>query len=135
MISLGRVSNEILAKCNACYTFPCENNGKCVPLPEKQYECKCAPGYHGQHCQYMIDACYGNPCRNGATCKVLEEGRFSCECAAGFTGARCETNVDDCANNKCQNNATCEDLVQAYHCKCQPGFMGKFLQLLNIIVI
>lgn len=48
----------------------------------------------------------------------------SCVCAPGFTGLRCEANIDDCESNKCQNNATCVDLVQAYHCKCQPGFMG-----------
>lgn len=45
-------------------------------MPEKDYECRCAPGYHGKNCEFMIDACYGNPCRNSATCKVLEEGRF-----------------------------------------------------------
>ena len=72
----GRVSYEIMAKCDACFTFPCANGGQCEPLPERQYVCRCAPGYHGQHCQYMIDACYGNPCRNSGTCKVLEEGRF-----------------------------------------------------------
>lgn len=76
VIVVGRVGNDILAKCDACYTFPCQNGGKCAPMPERHYECRCAPGYHGHHCEYMIDACYGNPCRNGATCKVLEEGRF-----------------------------------------------------------
>ena len=50
---------------------------------------------------------------------------YSCHCPAGFTGDRCETNVDDCMNNKCENNATCVDLVQAYECRCTPGFMGK----------
>ncbi|GFG30556.1 hypothetical protein Cfor_10839, partial [Coptotermes formosanus] len=124
----GRVSYEILAKCDACFTFPCANGGECEPLPERQYVCRCVPGYHGQHCQYMIDACYGNPCRNAGTCKVLEEGRFSCHCPAGFTGDRCETNVDDCNNNKCENNATCVDLVQAYECRCTPGFMGEYCE-------
>lgn len=226
----GRVSFEILSKCDACYTFPCVNDGVCEPLPERKFVCRCTPGFHGQQCQYMIDACYGNPCRNTGTCKVLEEGRFryyskkifynnnetsenryhsdimylsevlvvlanfknninptfkkilsyfipipqifvvnsyvntiqmsdkslkieqiiriinifhikiyidsvnillniilifSCHCPAGFTGDRCESNIDDCINNKCENNATCNDLVQAYECKCQQGFMGK----------
>lgn len=124
----GRVSFEILSKCDACYTFPCVNDGVCEPLPERKFVCRCTPGFHGQQCQYMIDACYGNPCRNTGTCKVLEEGRFSCHCPAGFTGDRCESNIDDCINNKCENNATCNDLVQAYECKCQQGFMGEYCE-------
>ncbi|XP_014246205.1 protein slit isoform X2 [Cimex lectularius] len=123
----GRVRNDILAKCNACFNFPCVN-GVCEPLPERQYKCRCSPGYHGNLCQYMIDACYGNPCRNQGTCRVLEEGRFSCDCSPGFTGARCENNIDDCIQNKCENNATCIDLVQAYECKCQSGFMGEYCE-------
>ncbi|KAJ8984694.1 hypothetical protein NQ317_004953, partial [Molorchus minor] len=119
-----QISNDILAKCDACYTFPCQNNGKCLTLPERDYKCKCAPGYHGKNCEFMIDACYGNPCKNHATCMVLEEGRFSCHCNAGYTGLRCEHNIDDCLHNKCQNNATCVDLVDSYQCRCRPGFMG-----------
>jgi hypothetical protein len=115
-----------MAKCDACFTFPCKNGGKCLTQPERDYQCDCAPGFHGKNCEFMIDACYGNPCRNGASCKVLEEGRFSCLCLAGFSGMRCETNIDDCDNNKCQNNATCVDLVNTYQSKCQAGFMGTF---------
>lgn len=67
---------EVLAKCDLCYTSPCQNGGFCETLPDRQFSCKCAPGYHGDRCQHKIDACYGNPCRNSGTCKVLEEGRF-----------------------------------------------------------
>ncbi|XP_017468504.1 PREDICTED: protein slit isoform X2 [Rhagoletis zephyria] len=123
----GKVSNEIMAKCDACYTHPCENKAQCIPLPQRDYQCLCQPGYHGKHCEFMIDACYGNPCRNNATCTVLEEGRFSCQCAPGYTGARCETNIDDClGETKCQNNATCVDGVESYTCECQPGFTGQY---------
>ncbi|XP_039229234.1 protein slit isoform X3 [Drosophila yakuba] len=123
----GRVRNDILAKCNACFEQPCQNQAQCVALPQREYQCLCQPGYHGKHCEFMIDACYGNPCRNNATCTVLEEGRFSCQCAPGYTGARCETNIDDCLGEiKCQNNATCIDGVESYKCECQPGFSGEF---------
>ncbi|XP_055904656.1 protein slit isoform X2 [Eupeodes corollae] len=121
-----KISNEILSKCDACYTMPCQNKGECNPLPQRDYQCRCQPGYHGRHCEFMIDACYGNPCRNNATCTVLEEGRFSCQCSPGYTGVRCETNIDDCAGNKCHNNATCIDGVESYTCNCQPGFNGEY---------
>lgn len=124
----GSVSYEILSKCDACFTFPCSNQGQCEAQPDRKYKCRCNPGYHGLHCEHMIDACYGNPCRNAGTCKLLEEGRFSCHCAPGFTGIRCESNVDDCLENKCENNATCIDLVQAYKCQCPPGFMGEYCE-------
>lgn len=45
-------------------------------MPNRDYECLCAPGFYGKNCDAVIDACYGNPCTNGATCKVLEAGRF-----------------------------------------------------------
>ena len=122
------VSDDILAKCDACYTFPCKNDGDCVQKPERTYECRCAPGYHGKHCENMIDACYGNPCRNNGICTVLEEGRFSCECLSGYNGVRCEVNIDDCNENKCQNNATCIDGVESYTCGCVAGFTGEFCE-------
>ncbi|XP_039440093.1 protein slit isoform X3 [Culex pipiens pallens] len=124
----GKVSNEILSKCDACYTFPCKNNAVCKALPERQYECQCPPGYHGAHCEFMIDACYGNPCRNNGTCTVMEEGRFSCQCMSGYSGARCEINIDDCTGHKCLNNATCVDGVNSYSCGCLPGYTGPYCE-------
>uniref|UniRef100_A0A182MDH5 Protein slit n=1 Tax=Anopheles culicifacies TaxID=139723 RepID=A0A182MDH5_9DIPT len=124
----GKVSNEILSKCDACYTFPCKNEAVCSALPERQYECKCKPGYHGTHCEFMIDACYGNPCRNNGTCTVLEEGRFSCHCLQGYSGSRCEVNIDDCVEHKCQNNGTCVDGVNSYSCACAASFTGEYCE-------
>lgn len=72
-----RVPDDVLAKCNQCYTRPCDNGGTCRSLPGRQFECICAPGFYGDQCQHRIDACYGNPCDNGGTCKVYEMGRFA----------------------------------------------------------
>ncbi|KAG7170619.1 slit-like 1, partial [Homarus americanus] len=123
-----KVPDEVLAKCDLCYTHPCENGATCRPLANRSYECICAPAYYGPNCQYKIDACYGNPCRNLGTCKILEAGRFSCHCPPGFEGDRCEVNIDDCAGNKCENNSTCIDLVEEYRCQCHPGYTGDYCE-------
>lgn len=82
-ICTGKSEPRVLAKCDACYTFPCQNGATCVSKPMLDYKCECAPGHHGQNCEHKIDACFGNPCDNGGTCKVLEHGRFSCHCPLG----------------------------------------------------
>ncbi|XP_071038445.1 protein slit isoform X1 [Parasteatoda tepidariorum] len=127
-VCTGKPEPEVLAKCDACYTFPCQNGATCKPKPLRDYECICAPGYHGVNCEYVIDACYGNPCENSGTCKVMEAGRFSCHCPSGYEGDRCETNIDDCMDNKCENNATCIDLIEEYECRCNPGYTGNYCE-------
>ncbi|KAF2353684.1 Laminin G domain [Trinorchestia longiramus] len=123
-----RVPNEVLAKCDLCYTQPCENGASCHSLANRSYECVCPPAYHGTNCQYKIDACYGNPCENQGTCKVVETGRFSCHCPPGFQGIRCEENIDDCSGHKCENGGQCVDLVQRYRCQCPPGYTGEYCE-------
>ncbi|XP_046914205.2 slit guidance ligand [Dermatophagoides farinae] len=128
-ICASKTEPHILAKCDACYTFPCKNGATCISQPMHTYECMCAPGFHGTNCEYKIDACFGNPCDNGGTCKVLETGRFSCHCPTGYKGHRCEIDVDECAeDNKCQNNSTCIDDIGSYRCECLSGYSGFFCE-------
>lgn len=124
---------SVLSKCNPCIVNPCLNFIKCNTLNNGSYECICAPGFHGKHCELIIDACYGNPCEYGGTCYVLEEGRFECRCPEGFTGRRCEENVNDCINHKCLNAATCMDSINSYACICKAGFTGKYCEIKSFI--
>ncbi|KAI0220853.1 hypothetical protein LSAT2_027691 [Lamellibrachia satsuma] len=72
-----KADTNVLAKCNVCYTYPCQNGGKCTHLGFKRYQCACPHQYHGVNCEYEIDACFGNPCNNGGTCQVIDKyGRF-----------------------------------------------------------
>ena len=73
----GDVDPDLLSKCDLCYTDPCRNGAVCKPLPNRDFECQCTPGFYGKTCTEIIDACYGNPCTNGASCQVMEAGRFS----------------------------------------------------------
>ena len=72
----GDQDPAILAKCDLCYTEPCQNGASCRPRPNRDYECVCAPGFHGKMCTETIDACFGNPCVNNGKCQVPEAGRF-----------------------------------------------------------
>ncbi|GAV01741.1 hypothetical protein RvY_12401 [Ramazzottius varieornatus] len=121
-----RPPERVLVKCDLCYTYPCKNGAACGKKEVLDYECRCVPGYHGKNCEYEIDACYGSPCENGGTCKVVDHGRFSCLCPLGLEGDRCQVNIDDCVGHLCQNNATCLDHLQAYSCKCLPGYSGTY---------
>lgn len=39
-------------------------------------------------------------------------------------GKNCDQNINDCVG-QCQHDATCIDLVNDYHCACQPGYTGR----------
>ena len=71
------IDSRILGKCDLCQNNPCQNEATCRPLPNRDYECQCVPGFYGKNCDSVIDACYGNPCANNAQCQVVEAGRFS----------------------------------------------------------
>ena len=75
--SAADVDASILSKCDLCYTEPCQNGASCRSLPNRDFECVCAPGFHGKTCSEVIDACFGNPCVNDGKCQVKEAGRFS----------------------------------------------------------
>lgn len=41
----GPVDINIVAKCNACLSSPCRNNGTCSQDPVELYRCACPYGY------------------------------------------------------------------------------------------
>ncbi|XP_057397357.1 slit homolog 3 protein isoform X3 [Balaenoptera acutorostrata] len=123
----GPVDINIVAKCNACLSSPCRNNGTCSQDPVEQYRCACPYGYKGKDCTMPINTCLQNPCLHGGTCHLSESHNdgFSCSCPLGFEGQRCEINPDDCEDNDCENNATCVDGINNYVCVCPPNYTGE----------
>lgn len=123
----GPVDINIVAKCNACLSSPCKNNGTCSQDPVEQYRCTCPYSYKGKDCTVPINTCVQNPCQHGGTCHLSESHRdgFSCSCPLGFEGQRCEINPDDCEDNDCENSATCVDGVNNYACVCPPNYTGE----------
>nr|XP_020019957.1 slit homolog 3 protein [Castor canadensis] len=123
----GPVDINIAAKCNACLSSPCKNNGTCTQDPVDPYRCTCPYGYKGKDCAMPINTCIQNPCQHGGTCHLSESHKdgFSCSCPLGFEGQRCEVNPDDCEDNDCENNSTCVDGVNNYACVCPPNYTGE----------
>ncbi|XP_052437472.1 delta and Notch-like epidermal growth factor-related receptor [Carassius gibelio] len=114
---------------DACHLKPCENNGTCADLKQRDegqnYSCTCQPGFEGDRCQSLVDHCVSGPCGNGATCSSSLEGPH-CYCAEGYQGAMCEQKIDPCASGPCHNNASCSPhgAGLGFSCTCPAGFTG-----------
>ncbi|XP_074607729.1 uncharacterized protein LOC141860505 isoform X2 [Acropora palmata] len=69
-----------------CSSWPCKNNGTCVPLyEENDYKCACKR-FTGRNCESDTDECsYENECHVNATCENTK-GSYNCICLAGFQG-------------------------------------------------
>ncbi|KAI0208143.1 hypothetical protein LSAT2_007193 [Lamellibrachia satsuma] len=70
-----------------CGSNPCQNGGKCQDGLDT-YQCSCASGYNGTHCE-RGELCRNRPCKNGGTCTEIG-GKRTCKCAGVFTGDSCE---------------------------------------------
>lgn len=108
-----------------CLSQPCLNHATCEDL-FNLFECSCAPGWQGRHCQEDVDECASSPCLRGA-CHDLP-ATYRCECPPGYGGDACEKDLDDCQGHRCQNGATCQDGVNHYSCICPVNFTGTFCQ-------
>ncbi|ERL92059.1 hypothetical protein D910_09381, partial [Dendroctonus ponderosae] len=86
---------------NSCDRRPCLNGGTCSLRSLESYQCSCAPGYTGEHCEKQ-DHCASQPCRNGAECISVGDS-YQCKCAAGFTGASCKDDKDECKQKPCKH--------------------------------
>ena len=105
-----------------CAAVDCRNGATCVDKLS-DYECQCAGGFTGRHCEINIDDCAGSPCQHDGTCVDGVES-YTCLCREGYTGERCETNIDDCAGSPCANDGTCQDGVASFACVCASGWTG-----------
>ncbi|XP_051524826.1 protein crumbs homolog 2b [Myxocyprinus asiaticus] len=108
-----------------CFSEPCQNNGTCRDL-FNLFECECAPGWMGDHCQDNIDECGQQLCIHGS-CKDLP-GHYMCECAPGYGGNHCHLEVDRCQEHHCENGGSCLNTAGRYTCVCLPDHTGPFCQ-------
>eukprot|EP01065_Artemidia_motanka_P041243 TRINITY_DN5312_c0_g1_i1.p1 TRINITY_DN5312_c0_g1~~TRINITY_DN5312_c0_g1_i1.p1 ORF type:complete len:3109 (+),score=985.10 TRINITY_DN5312_c0_g1_i1:86-9412(+) len=119
-----------------CETFPCAN-GICVNLINR-YECDCrGTGFSGEHCEVEIDECARNPCQNGGVCSDLPAPQgYECDCSGtGFEGigtgraaTHCDVKSIECerdgiASCGAVGVSRCHELVNAYACECDSGYI------------
>ncbi|KAJ8388788.1 hypothetical protein AAFF_G00130210 [Aldrovandia affinis] len=100
-----------------CLPQPCLNNGTCEDL-FNLFDCSCAPGWEGPHCERDTDDCADEPCVHGPCADLLAD--FHCDCPPGYGGKRCEEDLDECEGHGCQNGGTCLDGVDLYTCVLPP---------------
>ena len=68
------VFNSFLDRCDhhdtfsiGCFSNPCLNNGKCIPVNQFQHKCECAPGFQGETCANQ-DKCNSSLCAPNGVC-------------------------------------------------------------------
>ena len=68
------------------------NGARCID-GINNYQCICADGWEGAHCEININECLLNPCRNGTCADTY--GSYECDCVPGVCGKNCHMN-DPC---------------------------------------
>lgn len=104
-----------------CEPNPCLNGGECQDL-FNIYNCSCAEGWAGRHCDFSTDTCASSPCVHG-NCSV-NGLTYECACDLGFTGGNCDEQVDMCENHLCANGGTCLHGPDRYACLCPENYTG-----------
>lgn len=88
--------NKYLDRCDidqdpiltGCASSPCQFGAKCRELPNLDYQCECAAGFHGKNCQQAPDVCATMPCGHEDTnvchAQPAETGlAYYCTCHGG----------------------------------------------------
>ncbi|XP_028413719.1 EGF-like repeat and discoidin I-like domain-containing protein 3 [Dendronephthya gigantea] len=71
-----------------CLRNPCLNGGICNEILPASYECICAAGYTGPHCE-VEQLCATSPCNYGGTCFETDDS-YICRCTEYYSGPNCD---------------------------------------------
>ncbi|XP_015747669.1 PREDICTED: RNA-binding motif protein, X-linked-like-3 isoform X6 [Acropora digitifera] len=111
-----------------CRNWPCQNNGKCLPVyEENDYKCICE-GFKGKHCENDVNECTASSsmCHENAFCNNTL-GSYNCSCKPGYygDGKTCK-DVDECtaSSSMCHENAFCNNTLGSFNCTCKPRYYG-----------
>lgn len=148
-------------KINECESNPCGFNGKCLDLVN-EFKCECYSGYSGLTCQENINECDEmSPCAPFTKCIDLHPDYttltpslgYQCDCSElneelfktnrnqhiSWSGSNCTLKLNACQtySHLCQHNSECQSVLvntqQDIKCECQPGWTGKYCQIMTTI--
>ncbi|KAJ0054470.1 hypothetical protein Pint_00465 [Pistacia integerrima] len=81
----GEFCDEEMTMCDGTNSFWCEHGGSCKEIVQgEKYECKCVPGYTGEHCEHRGVPCGQIFCFHLAECLVEGE---ACNCPPDWKGS------------------------------------------------
>ena len=88
------VQQNNVSRCDTCLEANCQNGGICKENVFHQvgYECVCAVGFNGKHCELTGDTCYPGLCRQGS-CLPSKSYGYECQCPFGKAGQNCERDI------------------------------------------
>ncbi|CEF71132.1 Delta and Notch-like epidermal growth factor-related receptor [Strongyloides ratti] len=126
------MDKHLIGDNNLCKNNPCQNDGKCKLINNKNYYCKYKDGLNGKKCEQSYDICKivggdKSYCNNHGKC-IIKNNKPFCECMLLWKGKHCETPVNICEKNKnyCLNGGSCLSIIGSLFpiCKCSKMFYG-----------
>ncbi|XP_037545817.1 slit homolog 1 protein [Nematolebias whitei] len=131
----------VVPGCQPCLKLYCLH-GICQPITAQGPQCRCQPGWTGQHCDQPItgglsgvdvvttatgvNPCEGNKCAKGV-CVVLDTQTYRCGCEKGYGGALC--NIHEASTGSCRGlpclHGQCQKTEDGESCICEQGYTGE----------
>uniref|UniRef100_A0A0K0ESK6 EGF-like domain-containing protein n=1 Tax=Strongyloides stercoralis TaxID=6248 RepID=A0A0K0ESK6_STRER len=116
------VSSKIVRVGTPCDTYPCWNNGFCLPNNNTQvgYECLCNDFYNGTHCEKRIVKTLSKNCEH-------LDNNVECVWKSILDKLNATTSyIYHCQKNICYNGGICITSEGAhFQCLCPPDFGGN----------
>ncbi|XP_052273100.1 neurogenic locus Notch protein-like isoform X2 [Dreissena polymorpha] len=125
-----------------CKSNPCSNGGTCKDMINK-YQCQCANGYFGSHCQIDINCNFEKITfcgwRNAQRRDNFDWILYRGPTPSDGTGSSVDhtlrnssgnilNEIDECVSQPCQHGGQCVDSLNHYTYMCLDGFDGEHCQ-------
>uniref|UniRef100_A0A914VYL8 EGF-like domain-containing protein n=1 Tax=Plectus sambesii TaxID=2011161 RepID=A0A914VYL8_9BILA len=116
------VASQLVSVGSPCDSYPCWNDGGCLPAANDSYTCLCKEGFVGEHCELRtLKTCWPNSCPRETSCFV-DGGDIEC------VPARLRNILLPCDHNLCRNSGDCRLMKAVPRCFCSHPYHGTFCE-------